>query len=369
MLFGLRQRHPISAAIYLELVRSLLSTMFPTVVIGLLFGILATICSGHVADHGMTGLGLIGSGLAMARLALLLLVRRSVTKRGLDLAGAETLERLFASVYLAFALALGAFAARSFMVSPLADQMAVSALVVGYAAGVAAGVSLRPMIAIAAMLLSVLPAIGSSLFVADSAHRTLSFVFAVLLVGGIASVASRYWRAIEMIQLRHRFASLARCDSLTGLGNRPALEVEFLRAVEAGGGKDVVLHCFDLDHFKPVNDTYGHIVGDQLLQAVAGRLNRLVRSGDIAVRLGGDEFAVLQTGVEHHDESELMARRIARSLAEPYSIDGREIRIGASVGSASGLDHGPDLQRLLSAADDALYAVKNSSRRKRVLAG
>ncbi|HEY8592382.1 MAG TPA: GGDEF domain-containing protein [Sphingomicrobium sp.] len=158
-------------------------------------------------------------------------------------------------------------------------------------------------------------------------------------------------------------ASLARTDPLTGLPNRLALEDAFLRAVRECGGKRVVLHCFDLDRFKPVNDVHGHVVGDALLKLVAQRLKRLLRGGDLPVRLGGDEFAVLQTNVDHDDQADLMARRIARSLAEPYEIEGRIIHTGASVGSGSGREHGPDLTRLLSVADAALYEVKRSDDR------
>jgi len=130
-----------------------------------------------------------------------------------------------------------------------------------------------------------------------------------------------------------------------------------------------VLHCLDLDRFKPVNDTYGHAVGDALLVAVGRRLERLLRAGDSAFRLGGDEFAVLQTGIAHPDESELAARRIVRALSEPYEIDGNPIVIGVSIGSARGVDCGPDLMLMLSVADKALYDIKHRGSPGRALAG
>ena len=368
MIFQRTSRQAISSTTYLELVRSLLDTIVTTVLMGLLFIVTERTCSRHVDQPVLTAIGIMGSVLAVARFGVLLFLRRVVAKRGLDLARAHWVERIFAVAYLSFALVLGLFAFEAMADSSLEDQTAVTALVVGYAAGVAASVALRPWIAIPATLLSVVPTIAGSLVVGDTGHLMLAFVLTILLIGGIVSMIKRFRDAVDMIEMRQRFASLARRDPLTGLANRLALEDGFLTAAQVEGGKDVVLHCFDLDRFKPVNDTYGHVVGDFLLQAVAGRLERLLRAGDLAVRLGGDEFAVMQTGVSHADEAELMSRRIARSLCEPYSIEGREIRVGASVGSALGADHGPDLARLLSVADEALYDVKKARSLDRALA-
>jgi diguanylate cyclase (GGDEF)-like protein len=163
-----------------------------------------------------------------------------------------------------------------------------------------------------------------------------------------------------MIGMQHVLDSLARRDPLTGLANRFVLTEALAKAAAAGTTDDIVLHYIDLDRFKPVNDVYGHLIGDHLLQAVAGRLQQLVRSGDIAVRLGGDEFAVLQTQSAHPDNADLLARRIVRATAKPFSIDGQQISIGASIGSASGRVHGADLAALLGAADVELYKVKKS---------
>jgi diguanylate cyclase (GGDEF)-like protein len=366
--FPRRKRLEISPATYLELVRSLLGTLVPAVIMAVLFIVTAAHCSSDSPSSLTRTLGLLGSGVAIARVGLVLVLRTRVARRGLDVAGAQRLERIFAAIYLAFALLLGQFAASGMHSCPPGDQIVLSALVVGYAAGVAASVSLRPWIAVPAMLLSVTPAIAVSLAIGDTPHVLLAFVLSALMAGGIMSMLGRYRNAIEIIEMRQRFALLARRDPLTGLANRLALEDGFLRAVEMCGGKRVVLHCLDLDRFKPVNDAYGHEVGDLLLQAVAQRLTRLLREGDLAVRLGGDEFALLQTGIAHPDEAQLMARRIARAIAEPYAIDGHDIRIGASVGSASGKEHGPDLARLLSFADRALYEVKHGSREEQALA-
>jgi diguanylate cyclase len=366
---AIRARRQISECTYLELVRSLFSTLVPSTIMAVLYIVTASLCTRHTPGSLTYALAVLGSGMAIVRVVVIVVLRAHVAKRGLDMQRARITEWIFGTVYLSFAVIVGSFAAACVSGCPIADQMVISALVVGYAAGVAAHVSLRPWIGVPAVLVSVAPTIVVSLGAGDPPHLLLAFVLSGLMAGGIASMLGRYQAKLDTIEMQQRFASLARTDPLTGLANRLALEDGFLQAVAVCGGRDVVLHCFDLDRFKPVNDQYGHVIGDFLLQVVAQRLTRLLRSGDLAVRLGGDEFAVMQTHVDHPDQAELMARRIARSLAEPYALADHEVRIGASVGSASGMDHGPDLARLLSAADKALYEVKNGRSEPHALAG
>lgn len=97
----------------------------------------------------------------------------------------------------------------------------------------------------------------------------------------------------------------------------------------------VVVHCLDLDRFTPVNDRFGHPVGDALLREIATRIAAVVRDGDIAARLGGDEFAVVQGGVGHSGEAEFFAWRLARVISAPNLIDGKSIEIGISLGYAT----------------------------------
>lgn len=156
---------------------------------------------------------------------------------------------------------------------------------------------------------------------------------------------------------------LARHDALTGLTNRAMFRQqleEASRHVESGRPFAVLM--IDLDRFKPVNDTFGHAVGDLLLKLVAERLRATVRAGDIIGRLGGDEFAVIQMGAATQEQGIALADRICRNLCQPYSIDGNTILIGASVGVAFGPQHGSSGQDLLHAADLALYSVKAKSR-------
>lgn len=156
---------------------------------------------------------------------------------------------------------------------------------------------------------------------------------------------------------------LARHDTLTGLANRTffcqQLE-EALCGLEQG--RVLAVHVIDLDRFKPVNDTHGHLVGDRLLKEVAHRLRGLVRSGDVIGRLGGDEFAVIQADAVRPEQVQALAARICSSLCQAYSIDGRTILISASVGIASAPADADKAQTLLQAADLALNCAKASSR-------
>jgi diguanylate cyclase (GGDEF)-like protein len=141
----------------------------------------------------------------------------------------------------------------------------------------------------------------------------------------------------------------ARQDSLTGLANRAA----FYEALATSGPR-AVLYC-DLDAFKPVNDELGHVAGDELLRAVAGRIKACVRGGDVVARLGGDEFAVLCAGASDEQAHDL-AERIRAAVTEPYRVGGSTARLGISIGVAGSDGVGAD--DVLERADRALYQAK-----------
>ena len=129
---------------------------------------------------------------------------------------------------------------------------------------------------------------------------------------------------------------LAGQDGLTGLPNRTLLRARLNEGIVQVRRGDTVLafHCLDLDHFKSVNDNLGDSAGDALLKLVAERLTSILRIGDTVARVGGDEFVVLQVGIGHEDEARLLAHRIVRALGAPFAIDGRDVRIGVTVGIA-----------------------------------
>jgi diguanylate cyclase (GGDEF)-like protein len=189
----------------------------------------------------------------------------------------------------------------------------------------------------------------------------------VLLVRTKAIPGGGFVRTISDITGRRRaertVLQLARNDTLTSLANRAAFRHQLEQATaDIANTPSFALHMIDLDRFKPVNDTYGHAMGDLLLKAVADRLRASVRGNDLVGRLGGDEFAIIQRDVASEPQSAALAKRICRALGEPFTIDGHVITIGASVGIARAPMQGETAQDLLNAADLALYSAKAAAR-------
>ncbi|WP_231378509.1 GGDEF domain-containing protein [Bordetella sp. FB-8] len=161
-----------------------------------------------------------------------------------------------------------------------------------------------------------------------------------------------------------RLEHMAHHDALTGLPNRAFLNRVLTRMIAAlPSGDRFNLMLFDLDRFKPVNDSHGHAAGDALLVAVGDRLNLLLGSEDLAVRLGGDEFVVVQTVMrDAKQEASKLAERILEALQRPFLINGVALTIGTSIGVALAPDDGDTAHDLLKHADAALYAAKNAGR-------
>lgn len=159
-----------------------------------------------------------------------------------------------------------------------------------------------------------------------------------------------------------RIAHMAHHDALTGLANRVLFHKALEDACRPGAeGDGPALLCIDLDRFKHVNDTLGHLHGDLLLRAVAGRLRSLAAEGDTVARLGGDEFAVIRRRSGASDAAAL-ARRVIDALSHCFELDGHRVGIGASVGIALAAGDGADPDVLLHDADVALYQAKSAGR-------
>jgi diguanylate cyclase (GGDEF)-like protein len=149
-------------------------------------------------------------------------------------------------------------------------------------------------------------------------------------------------------------------DSLTGLPNRTLLMQRCRRSAElARDGEQTALLLLDLDHFKEINDTLGHHVGDELLRLVSARLLRVVRDGDIVARFGGDEFAVVCPGLTDVGVAETLSQRFVDALAEPFGLEQISLHVGASVGIALLPLHADGVEQLVQHADVALYEAKS----------
>lgn len=154
---------------------------------------------------------------------------------------------------------------------------------------------------------------------------------------------------------------LALSDSLTSLANRPRLLRE-LESMVGSEDRNFALLLLDLDHFKSVNDSLGHPVGDKLLIEVAERIKRTCREGDVVARLGGDEFAVIAKDLQAVKDASKLAARLIQEVSQPYLVASHELVIGVSIGIA--LAHSTDLapEVLMQDADVALYRAKAEGR-------
>ena len=173
------------------------------------------------------------------------------------------------------------------------------------------------------------------------------------------------WRGViadisDQVSTARRLRELSRQDALTGLANRSTLVDAVQMALNHGGGG--ALLSIDLDHFKVINDTLGHSHGDAVLQAVSDRLRRVARGADVVARLGGDEFALLLAGPISEREAQALAQHVLATLDEPIDVDGRVMRVGASIGVVRLGGPAVDVETLLVNADLALYEAKAAGR-------
>ena len=176
--------------------------------------------------------------------------------------------------------------------------------------------------------------------------------------------------AVNNALAHDRLERLAAVDPLTDAYNRrfglARLREEFSRAVRAENPLGILM--LDLDHFKAINDTYGHLVGDRVLRGVAGACRRVVREGDVLIRYGGEEFLVLLPGAGAEDVRQV-GERIRRAIGETSVSDGdQQVRVTVSLGGATFRDTTDTTDSLVALADAALYDAKESGRNRLVLA-
>jgi diguanylate cyclase (GGDEF)-like protein len=167
----------------------------------------------------------------------------------------------------------------------------------------------------------------------------------------------------ERRQIEAKIAHMAHHDVLTNLPNRVLFREKMEEGlVRVSRGEMLAVLCLDLDHFKAVNDTLGHSMGDALLRAVSERLLNCIRDLDTIARLGGDEFAIIQIAPAEPHEAAALAERIIETIAAPFSLEGHQIGIGTSVGIALAPSDGVLGEELLQKADLALYRAKMDGR-------
>jgi len=182
--------------------------------------------------------------------------------------------------------------------------------------------------------------------------------------GKITHYISVFADISERKAVEQRMTHMAQHDFLTGLPNRMLLLDRMAQALTHARriGRKVAVMFLDLDRFKNINDMLGHVVGDKLLQEVAGRISRTSRSGDTVCRLGGDEFVVMLTDIERSDDVSGIADKLLESVAGTCLIDGHEVEITTSIGISIFPDDGDEGSVLLQHADAAMYHAKQNGR-------
>lgn len=184
--------------------------------------------------------------------------------------------------------------------------------------------------------------------------------------GQVAKIVGSHIDVTERKCIEEKMRQMAQYDALTGLPNRSLiyeLAHQLLASARRNGTKIAVMF-FDLDRFKPVNDTYGHELGDKMLQEVATRLKNSVREEDVVGRLGGDEFMAMLTGIRTSDDVRHASVHLLDRLRQPYVIDNVQFSTSPSIGVSLFPDDGQDIDALIRHADAAMYHAKENGRNR-----
>lgn len=285
-------------------------------------------------------------------------------------------ERAYELGAWSYAAMLGvlAFAALQTTNDPVAHLLAV-ALASGYAGGISARNAGRVQIAAGQVALALAPTSAALVLTASWPHAILGIVLFLTIVA-MWDISFTTHRILldaltdrkEKAQLATKFELLARFDALTGVENRMAMQSrlqELLIDGERHGGKTIIL-WFDLDRFKEINDSLGHLVGDELLRIVTARVRDLVDGRAHLARFGGDEFILLCPGMTP-SLAESLGDAILQRMAEPVVIASHQLSVSCSIGMAIAPDHGATSDDLLQHADTALYEAKRRGRNCHVM--
>ena len=197
----------------------------------------------------------------------------------------------------------------------------------------------------------------------DGSEFPVTLLGAVSWFAGKPAIVGTVFDLTSQKAAEAKIRELAEFDALTGLPNRRLLRdrVTQLLAVAERDNTPVAVMFVDLDHFKRVNDSLGHSIGDELLCAVAQRLGTVVRRGDTLARLGGDEFVLVMPGL-HTATAADIARRLAEECSQPFAIGGHDLTVTPSIGISVFPQDGEDIETLLKNADVAMYKAKELGR-------
>jgi len=249
-------------------------------------------------------------------------------------------------------------------------QLLAVTTTIGYAAGIAGRNAGRPWIALSQLCFASLPLTVGLVVSMQPLKMALAAVIVLFVVAMMDITLQTYGVILkatlvsrEKAALAEHHAAVARRDDLTGVANRTAFREQFESRLQALGQGDRRLAIFwiDLDRFKEINDSFGHLAGNALLAGVAQRLDTEFGATGIVARLGGDEFAVICDVVSQTD-AVAKGERIIALVEQPVHHDGRALCVGASLGIAVAPSDGIDADTLLKNADLALYRAKESGR-------
>ncbi|HET9663255.1 MAG TPA: diguanylate cyclase [Burkholderiales bacterium] len=195
---------------------------------------------------------------------------------------------------------------------------------------------------------------------------TMSILALTLIISAFdAHFAAHTAKLADSLQVANeQLRSIALHDKLTGLPNRFLLDDRLEQAVfRAGRNESLFALLFvDLDRFKPVNDSFGHRIGDELLKAVARRLQNCVRKGDTVARTGGDEFVIVLNEISRAVDAASISGKVLDELTRPFHVEGHELAISCSIGISIFPEDGKDVATLMVNADKAMYHAKNTGR-------
>src|SRR3974390_3384492 len=348
----------LSDSVYLEIIAALYGTLVPVVFAGISQAIVGTITARQTGDVVTAVLTVLCIVVALLRVLDVLAYRRQFAGKPPDRAEAARWELRYAAGTWMTALILGLSAGRSLMLDDGICSLMAIGIAFGFGAGTLARVALRPAVAVTDLLAISLPPIVVTFMQPDIPHVGLGLMFTIYLVGGLEMIRLSYNSTINHITLKRQFEQLARLDPLTGIFNRSILDTDLVQLLADGKAGAVAVHAIDLDHFKAANDRFGHPIGDGLLKQVAERLTSLAGPRGSVVRMGGDEFILVQPATRSRDDAEALAQRILDNISAPYSVDGYDIVIGASIGVAIAPDDGASVEALLSRSGKAMYQAK-----------